>query len=190
MLISGISMAVVFLLAMLGLVTGRMAMVWLRYRGTRLITCPANRRPAEVKVRALHVAASSLLRPEHLQLVDCSRWPAEAGCGQQCLSQIEAAPEGCLVRHIVTQWYADKVCASCGEPFDNAGSMALKAALQTADKVTVEWKQIPVDELPERLKTALPVCFSCHVAGTLVREHPELAIDRARRTFVQEHRAS
>jgi hypothetical protein len=28
------------------------------------------------------------------------------------------------------------------------------------------------------LAAALPVCFACHMANTLVREHPELAVKR------------
>jgi hypothetical protein len=112
----------------------------------------------------------------------CSRWPERAGCGQECLSQIEAAADGCRVRGILTDWYRGKVCSSCGRPFGDLQWNAVKPAFRTADKVTVEWKQVAVAGLPEMLKTALPVCFACHMASTLVREHPELTIDRSGRT--------
>jgi hypothetical protein len=44
----------------------------------------------------------------------------------------------------------------------------------------VQWKQVPAEKLTETLETALPVCFACHMANTLVREHPELVIERNR----------
>jgi hypothetical protein len=169
-----------FLLVIAAFVITRLAIAWFRYRGERLITCPENLRPAGVRVDARHAAANSLLRPAELRLSACSRWPERAGCGQECLSQIVAAPEGCLVRHILAEWYAGKSCASCGRPFGNVKWDGAKPAIQTADKVTVEWKQIPVADLPQTLKTALPVCFACHMASTLVREHPQLALDRSR----------
>jgi hypothetical protein len=34
--------------------------------------------------------------------------------------------------------------------------------------------------LPETLAAAKPICFACHMAQTLVREHPELVVDRHR----------
>jgi hypothetical protein len=186
MLNSTVWIAISFLIVMAGVVAGRLVGIWLRYRGDRLITCPENLRPAGVRVDAVHAAASGLLEPEHLRLSDCSRWPERSGCGQHCLSQIAAAPEGCLVRHIVTRWYAGKVCASCGQPFGRLGWNSAQPALQAADKKTVEWKRIPIAQLPELLRSAVPVCFACRMADWLVREHPELALDRARRNLLQE----
>jgi hypothetical protein len=53
-----------------------------------------------------------------------------------------------------------------------------------ADKSTAEWSGIPAESLPETLQTALPVCFACHMASTLVRERPDLVTDRSRRIKV------
>lgn len=180
--ISGIWLAVPLLIVIAGIVIARVASVWLRYRGDRLITCPENTRPAGVKVDAGHAAVSSLLHPAELRLSTCSRWPERAGCGQECLTQIAEAPEGCLVRNILTQWYTGKVCASCHRPFSNLKWDSAKPALILSDERTVEWRQVPVADVPDTLKTALPVCFACHMASTLVREHPELAIDRSGRS--------
>jgi hypothetical protein len=181
---SALWLAVPLLVVAAGVLVGRLASAWLRYRGQRLITCPENLRPAGVRVDASHAAASGVLHAPDLRLSHCSRWPERSGCGQECLSQIASAPDGCLVHKIVTGWYAGKVCASCGRPFGDVEWNAAKPALRTADKVTVEWTQVPVAELPDVLKTALPVCFACHMASTLVREHPELALDRSGRTFI------
>jgi len=176
--------AVTLAVVVAGILIARLAMGWWRHRGDRLITCPENLRPAAVRVDARHAAASSLLHAPDLRLSTCSRWPEKGACGQECLSQIAGAPEECLVRNILNQWYAGKVCSSCGRPFGNIEWNTVKPAFRSADKLTVEWKQVPVADLPEVLKTALPVCFACHMASTLVREHPELAIDRSRRTFI------
>jgi hypothetical protein len=152
-LYSDIPITVPFLLAMAAIVIARLGRAWLRYRGTRLITCPENRRPAGVKVDAFRAAASGFFHPEQLRLSHCSRWPAQRGCGQSCVSQIVAVPEACRVRNVVNQWYVGRLCASCGRPFHKTGWMTVTPALLNADKTTVEWKQIPVAELPEKLKT-------------------------------------
>ena len=158
----------------------RFARACLLYRGRRVIQCPENLRPAGVQVDAAHAGLTAVgVRPQ-LRLSTCSRWPERAGCGQACLSQIEAAPADCLVDHILTRWYEGKVCASCGQPFGKIDWFEQKPALILADKSSVEWSQVPAERLAETLETALPVCFSCNVAVTLIREHPELVTDRSR----------
>jgi hypothetical protein len=148
---------------------------WIRYRGTRLVTCPENQRPAGVRL-----GATPPWRWGSLRLSACSRWPEKAGCGQECLSQVAASPEDCLVRNILAQWVQGKVCAVCGRPAGEIHEIGGQPALRRADKVTVELKQVPVDQLPDTLAASEPICFGCHVANTLVREHPELVVDRAR----------
>src|ERR1035437_4248807 len=151
---------------------------WLKYRGQRAITCPETKRPAGVVVDAAHAAATVFGKAPELRLSECSRWPEKAGCGQECLSQIEASPEGCLVRRILVDWYAGKACASCGQPIGEIPPAGGKPALLLADGISVEWKQISAELLPETLAAAKPICFACHTAQTLVREHPELVVDR------------
>lgn len=149
---------------------------WFRNRGERVITCPENQRPAGVRVDAARVALTGSFR-----LSECTRWPERAGCGQECLSQIHESPNGCLVRKILADWHHGKSCASCGRPFGEIEWSAQKPALLTADKVSVDWSRIPAEKLDETLRTALPVCFACHMANTLVRERPDLVTDRSRR---------
>lgn len=151
----------------------------LRYRGRRVIECPENMRPAGVTVDASHAALTAIGAGPRLRLSSCSRWPERAGCGQECLSAIEAAPADCLVERILTRWYEGKSCASCGRPFGNIDWLVQKPALLSADKISVEWSNVPAERLAETLETALPVCFSCHMAATLVREHPDLVTDRS-----------
>ena len=127
-----------------------------------------------------HAAATSLGRRPELRLSSCSRWPEKAGCGQECLSEVEASPEDCLVRNILAKWFEGKACAVCGRPVGEIHEVGSQPALRLADKSTMEWKQLPVDQLRNTLAVSEPVCFACHLAGTLVREHPELVVDRSR----------
>ncbi len=171
----------VVLIALGALVTAgllRFAWVWRTYRGNRVITCPENQRPAGVRVNAGHAAASGLVKGPELRLATCSRWPERQNCGQQCLSEIEAAPADCLVRNILTNWYKGKACISCGQTFGDI-EWSHKPALLTAGSTSVEWGQIPADQLHEVLSVSAPLCFACHMANTLVREHPELVVDRS-----------
>jgi hypothetical protein len=113
-------------------------------------------------------------------LADCSHWPEHAGCGQQCLQQIEKSPQNCLVRNILLQWYQGKNCAWCGTPIGDIHLAERKPALMTPDRVSLEWADIPAERLQQTLAIALPLCFGCHIVNTMVRKHPELVIDRAR----------
>jgi hypothetical protein len=76
-------------------------------------------------------------------------------------------------------WYAGKVCASCGRPFGDIEWTGQKPALLQTGKISVEWSQVPADKLHEVLAASVPLCFACHMAYTLVREHPELVVDRS-----------
>lgn len=163
--------------ALLVVFLGRVVSQWIAFGRQRLIECPENRRPAGVQVDAWHAAWSGVARTPDLRLSSCTRWPERAGCGQQCLGQIEAAPQDCEVRRILAAWYEGKNCASCGQPIGNTLWTVQKPALLT-DQTTVEWSQIPIDRLPEVLERSAPICFGCHMARTLVKEHPELAVER------------
>src|ERR1044071_7851601 len=88
----------------------RLGASWWRYRGDRAIVCPENVRPAGVSVDAGRAALTALGGSPQLRLSSCSRWPERAGCGQECLAQIHSSPEDCLVRNIVSRWFAGKKC--------------------------------------------------------------------------------
>jgi hypothetical protein len=148
----------------------------LRFRGSRVVTCPETNAPAAVKVDALRAA---LQGPDQLLLQQCSRWPERQGCGQECIRQIEAAPEDCLVRSILTKWYAGKSCVACGRKLDEIDWMEHKPALMSSDGSSVEWHELAPEDIPRVLSTHRPLCWNCHIAGTFRREHPELVTDRS-----------
>ncbi|MGA2594249.1 MAG: hypothetical protein ABSH32_30490 [Bryobacteraceae bacterium] len=165
------------LLVLLGRAFGR---VYLKLRGARVITCPENHRPAGVKVDAAHALFSALEGHEDVRLRSCSRWPEKQDCGQECLRQIEAAPEDCLVRNILTKWYAGKACALCGKPVGEIHWNDHKPALLNAEHKTVEWQYVPAEAVPDVLASHQPVCWNCHIVNSLAAQHPELVLDRAR----------
>ncbi len=176
--ITALVVAVAILVA--GIVIWLVGNAWLRYRGKRVVLCPENQKPAGVALDASHAAVTALGGKPQFRLSQCSRWPERAGCGQECLSQIENSPEDCLVRHILVRWYQGKNCAWCGRPIGEIHLADRKPTLLTVNSCSVEWDQIPAEQLQETLATALPLCFGCHIANTMVREHPELVIDRNR----------
>jgi hypothetical protein len=175
---------VVLVVVLLAGVAAWLGGTWWKLRGQRIVTCPETQRPAGVVLDATHAAASAFGKAPELRLSECSRWPEKAGCGQECLSEVKESGPDCLVRNIIAKWYRDKACAACGqtiEEIDWTGNRpALLVANQESSRVSVEWNQVPADKLPGTLAAALPICFTCHTANRLVREHPQLVTDRHR----------
>ena len=153
---------------------------YLRYRGERLVVCPETQKPAAVGVDAGRAARGALAGNLKVRLSDCSRWPEREGCGQDCLSQVEADPETCMVWNIVARWYADKTCALCGKPFGEIHWHDHRPALLDAEMRTVQWTEVAPEKLPEVFATHWPVCWNCHVAESFRRQHPERVVDRPR----------
>jgi hypothetical protein len=163
---------------------------YLRFRGARVITCPETEKPAGVKVDVKFAALTAPFGKSRLRLNDCSRWPERRDCGQECLKQIESAPEECLVRNILTKWYHEKMCVLCHKPLGEINWLEHKPALMNADRRSVEWHEIRPEKLYDVLATHMPICWNCHIAETFRRECPELVVDRPWRnqTLEQEER--
>jgi hypothetical protein len=134
---------------------------YVRYRGTRLVTCPETKAPAAVEVDALHFAFSDDIAKK-LRLKECSRWPERENCGQECLRQIEAAPEDCTVRTIVTKWYDDKNCALCGKAIGKIDWREHKPGVLGPERKTALWSDFRPEMLPEVMATHQPICWDCH----------------------------
>jgi hypothetical protein len=153
---------------------------YVKYRGQRVITCPETRMPAAVEVDAAHAALRSAISHPDLRLKDCSRWPERGDCGQECLLQVELFPEDCLVRNILTSWYADKHCVSCGRQFGEINWLDHKPALLSPEGKTVEWNEVAPERVPDTLTTHFPICWDCYVTESFCRQHPEMIVDRSR----------
>jgi len=152
---------------------------YFHFRGTRLVTCPETKRPAAVEIDAAHIGLTSALgMSPGLRLEDCSRWQVRERCDEPCLSQLENAPEECLVRRIVTLWYESKDCAFCHKAIPPVEWPGHQPALMDPNGRTVQWNEIPAEQLPDVLATFRPVCWNCHVTETFRREHPEMVVER------------
>ena len=153
-----------------------------RARGKRLVTCPETHCAAAVELDAKGAGLKAFRGGDYLCLQDCSRWPDRQDCGQECLSQVEALGNGCLARNVVAEWYKGKVCVYCHKPVDNPAEWTGHApALLTPDLKTVGWDEVPAEKLVEVFSTHQPVCWSCHIAESFRRQHPELVTDRPAR---------
>lgn len=155
--------------------------LYLRFRGKRLVTCPETKKAAALEVAAGHAPREALVGRWHLQLDDSSRWPERQACGQECLSQIEAASEDRLVWTIVSRWYEEQTCVYCQKPFGQIKRLDHRPALLDANRKTGQWDEVAAEKLPEVLATHRPVCWNCHIAQTFRREHPDLVVDRPRK---------
>jgi len=153
---------------------------YIRYRGKRVITCPETRKPAAIEVDAGHAALTAAVSHPDLRLKSCSRWPEREHCGQECLLQVELSPEDCLVRNILTTWYSDKHCVSCGKQIGEIHWLDRKPALLSPEGKTVEWSEVLAEQVPGVLATHFPVCWDCHITETFCREYPEMIVDRSR----------
>jgi hypothetical protein len=171
------------LIAVLLLVAGLVAVLrkpfgeFMIMRGQRVIACPENTEPAAVTVDAGHAAISALRGFRDLKLEQCSRWPEKAGCGQECLRQIEASPVDCLVRTQVALWYVGKSCALCGKSLAGLDWTRHAPAVMAPDTSTSEWRDIKPETLRAVMATHKPICWDCHVSETFRRTRPDLVID-------------
>jgi len=148
------------------------------YRGKRIVTCPETHKLVAVDVDAKQAALGAFLSEPTLRLNQCSRWPERQDCGQECLQQIEADPENCLVWNIVSKWYEGKECVFCHKPIGALHHLDHAPALLGPEHDTVEWKQLRPEQLPEVFRTHRPVCWNCHIAQNFRHVHPELVVDR------------
>jgi hypothetical protein len=160
----------------------RIAGAWTTYRGTRVVVCPESRDLVAVAVDARHAAFSASQGRTDLRLESCTRWPEKAGCGQECLGQIESAPEACLLRNILADWYQGKSCALCGRAFHGIHWHDHKPGLRAPDGQVRAWDGFQPEQVIDVLATHLPVCWDCRVAESFRHEHPELVTDRPPRT--------
>lgn len=173
-LLTLIAVAAVFVLVELR----RALRAYLKFRGKMLVSCPETHGPAAVRVAAINAAWEAIMGNEGIRLNRCSRWRKRHSCGQKCLAQIQEAPKACLVWTIINRWYQGQSCAYCHKPFGEIHWHDHPPALVNHKRRTVQWNEIPAEELQEALGTHRPVCWSCHISETFRREHDGLIVDR------------
>ncbi len=156
----------------------RAVRTYFKFRGKRIVSCPETHEAAEVRVAAGKAAAQAAIGVPHIRLSECSRWPEKEACGQECLAQIQEAPKACLVTTIINQWYAGQKCVYCKKPFGEIHWHDHPPALVDEQRKTLQWNEVPLENLQNVLATHWPVCWNCHIAENFRRVHPELVVDR------------
>lgn len=153
--------------------------MYLNYRRTSVVVCPETRKPEAVRVNARRAAFETLKGAEvKFRLEQCSRWPERQNCGQACVSQIENDPELCHAAAMAQQWFVDRSCVFCGKPILKLQWHEHPPALLDPNNETMIWNEIPAEHLPEAFEKCAPVCWSCHIAESFRRTHPECVVDR------------
>jgi hypothetical protein len=147
----------------------------MRFRGTRVVTCPETGDPAAVKLDIGHATLSAGTGQTELRVRSCSRWPERQGCGQTCLEELAASPAECMVRTTLVEWYRGSTCALCGKAIGELHWVEHQPALLTPGREMVEWREVSPDDLPRVLATHQRVCWSCHIGKALRERLPGLA---------------
>jgi hypothetical protein len=174
-----------FFFALLGflcaaLVAGFLVRRYLSHRGRRIVTCPETEQPAGVELDAWLATRTSTIEGEPvLRLQSCSRWPENEGCCQACVAQIEASPDGTLMRTILVAWLRGKSCAFCGRLIDEIAWHDEMPALRSSDGTLREWEDVAAADLPAMLATDQAVCSNCLLTESFRRDNPSLVTDRA-----------
>jgi len=150
-----------------------------RYPVLMLVTCPETRKPAAVRVATFRAAISEFLNRGDTKLSACSRWPERRDCDQDCVCQIERDPADHRVWNIASEWFTGKRCAYCRKPIDPLSHVdRAPAVMRILDRRTVEWKDLPAEQLPAAFSECVPVCWGCHMTETFLRKFPGRAVVR------------
>ena len=149
-----------------------------RYGGTRIVTCPETKQPTIVEVDALHASLTSTVGLPDIRLEECSRWPIKKQCGQECLMELDVAPERCLVSGVLMRWYRDKQCVYCKKAFSELHWTDHRPGLLSPEGQLLSWNEVILDKLRKVLETHSPVCWNCYIAQKFRLNHPDLVVFR------------
>lgn len=174
--------ATVFGTVIIGLIAVTMIVSYFRLflalRGKRVVTCPATHQPVGVEIDAALAARTTLIDDPKLRVINCTRWPENSKCLQECLSQVEAHPEDTLMRNILAGWYLDKDCALCGHAIGEIRWHDAIPALRGPDGTYRSWEGVTPEELTSLLEKSMPICWNCHSAEAFRATYPNLVTDR------------
>lgn len=156
----------------------RIVPAFFKVRGAKTVTCPETGRPVIVAVDAIHATLTSTLGRPDIRLQDCTRWPLKRECGQECLVNLDVAPEDCLVSGVLMRWYTGKNCVYCHKTFEEVQWVDHRPALKTPGGQLIEWGEVTTEDMSEVLQTHYPVCWDCYIAQSFRRDHPDLVVYR------------
>lgn len=137
-----------------------------RYRGPRVVTCPADGKRVGIEIDAKHAAASAVRgRGEDYKVTKCTSWPDRAGCEEGCTRQLEGHPDETLLREKLIEFYTAHSCALCGRsirgiPPDRHGPGFLNDQRQK-----IGWQDLPLQDYPAALGKHAALCATCRFGG-------------------------
>ncbi|HEX6047565.1 MAG TPA: hypothetical protein VFZ22_23955 [Pyrinomonadaceae bacterium] len=149
-----------------------------KYGGTKVVTCPETKEPAIVEVDSLYTSLTSATRFPDIRLEHCSRWPMKEECGQECLMDLDVAPENCLVSGVLMRWYRDRHCVFCQKDFPELHWIDHRPALRSPDGKLLAWNEVHLNDLRNVLETHSAVCWDCYITQSFRVEHPDLVVFR------------
>ena len=149
-----------------------------KYRGPRIVTCPETKTPAIVEVDSLHALLTSTVGLPDIRLQECSRWPIREQCGQECLTNLDVAPDRCLVSGVLMRWYRDKNCVYCRKAFPELQWLDHRPALLSPEGKLLSWNEVSMDQLQSVLATHSAVCWNCYIAQEFRVNHPDMVVFR------------
>ena len=155
-----------------------------QYGGTRIVICPETQRPTSVEVDALHASLTSTVGLADIRLRDCARWPMNEQCGQECLLDLDVAPDECLVSGVLMRWYRDRKCVYCKKVFSEVHWADHRPALISPEGKLLTWNAVSLDQVRNVLETHSPVCWDCYIAQDFRLNHPDLVVLRPGRNDI------
>ncbi|KAA6464806.1 DUF1761 domain-containing protein [Acidobacteria bacterium AB60] len=68
----------------------RLCALYRQYSGTRLVSCPEDRKASAVHIDTWRAVETGMDASPDLRLCECTRWPERAHCNQACMGQVVA----------------------------------------------------------------------------------------------------
>lgn len=125
----------------------------------KLVTCPETNVGELVEVDRRHQLLTLARGIKETRLKSCSRWPARADCGQECLAQIEPSSQ---VERILERWYDAQKCGICSRPLTRYDWHRGRAAAIDSAGQLVELREMDWTRFPNVLSHYAPLCWNCH----------------------------
>lgn len=137
-----------------------------RYRGPRVVACPADGKIVGIEIDAKRAASSDVRgRGEDYQVTKCSSWPEREGCAQGCTKQLEGNPDETLLRPKLAEWYSSHECALCGQPIHVLPPDRRGPGFLAENQQKIGWDELPLQDFPAALAKHAPLCAHCRFSA-------------------------
>ena len=129
-------------------------------RGRQSAICPENGEPVDIEVDRKYAFWTALRGQEHSRLQSCTRWPEKGDCGQECLAQVDPAPEN--VERLMLAGTRARCAPSAPARLRRPIGGAAVWHGSTSNSKLVELRQVNLRQLQSALEEMRPLCWTCH----------------------------